>query len=95
MSRYLHRFDKELREIEETNNIKGRQGRTHASRELALKTIIERERELYHSFGLGMLSCIVLVDHGWFLKYVLRAVNKTNSSYYSCIKGSTKIIITM
>ena len=51
--RYLHRFDQELEKINEQNNIKGRQGRAHASREDALKTIIERERELYDTCGIG------------------------------------------
>lgn len=51
--RYLHRFDQELEGINEQNNIKGRQGRAHASREDALNTIIERERELYDTCGIG------------------------------------------
>ena len=33
--------------------MKGRQGRVHASREDALKNIIERERELYNANGIG------------------------------------------
>lgn len=33
--------------------MKGRQGRVHASREDALKNVIERERELYNANGIG------------------------------------------
>ena len=51
--RYLHRFDQELEKINEQNSIKGRQGRAHASREDTLNTIIERERELYDTCGIG------------------------------------------
>jgi len=49
----LHRFGQELEQINEQNSIKGRQGRVHASREDALNTIIERERELYNTCGIG------------------------------------------
>ena len=51
--RYLHRFDHELEKINEQNSIKGRQGRAHASREDTLNTVIERERELYNTCGIG------------------------------------------
>lgn len=49
----MHRFDQELEQINEQNSLKGRQGRVHASREDALKNIIERERELYSANGIG------------------------------------------
>jgi len=54
IERYLHRFDQELEQINEQNSIKGRQGRVHASREDALNTIIERERELYNTCGIEL-----------------------------------------
>ena len=54
-SRYLHRFDEELQQINEQNSIKGRQGRAHASREDTLRNVIERERELYNTCGIGRL----------------------------------------
>ncbi|CAH3152570.1 unnamed protein product [Porites evermanni] len=54
IERYLHRFDQELEQINEQNSMKGRQGRVHASREDALKNIIERERELYNANGIEL-----------------------------------------
>ena len=54
--RYLHRFDQELQQISEQNSIKGRQGRAHASREDTINIIIERERELYNTCGIGRLA---------------------------------------
>ena len=50
---YLHRFDQELQQINDQNSIKGRQGRAHASREDTIKNVIERERELYNTCGIG------------------------------------------
>ncbi|XP_020617764.1 translation machinery-associated protein 16-like [Orbicella faveolata] len=52
---YLHRFDQELQQINEQNSIKGRQGRARASREDTIKNVIERERELYNTCGIGKL----------------------------------------
>ena len=54
---YLRRFDQELQQINEQNSIKGRQGRAHASREDTINNIIERERELYNTCGIGKLQC--------------------------------------
>lgn len=50
---YLRRFDQELQQINEQNSIKGRQGRAHASREDAIKNVIERETEHYNTCGIG------------------------------------------
>ncbi|XP_068735979.1 translation machinery-associated protein 16-like [Montipora capricornis] len=54
IERYLHRFDEELRQINEQNNLRGRHGRTNASREDALSIIIERETELYNTCGIEL-----------------------------------------
>lgn len=43
----------ELKKINEQNSMNGRQGRSHASREDALTTIIERETEMYDTCGIG------------------------------------------
>ncbi|KAI4902907.1 hypothetical protein NFI96_020437 [Prochilodus magdalenae] len=51
IERYLHRFDGELEQIELANSIKGRQGRTHGSREAVLKQTIERERMQFEGSG--------------------------------------------
>ncbi|MEE6461079.1 hypothetical protein FKM82_001186 [Ascaphus truei] len=50
---YLHRFESELEQIELHNNIKGRQGRQHGSRETVIKQTMERERLLYSGYGMG------------------------------------------
>ncbi|XP_056628213.1 LOW QUALITY PROTEIN: translation machinery-associated protein 16 [Triplophysa dalaica] len=47
IERYLHRFDRELEQIELANSIKGRQGRQHGSREAIIRQIMERERAQY------------------------------------------------
>uniref|UniRef100_A0A8C1D0B6 Translation machinery-associated protein 16 n=1 Tax=Cyprinus carpio carpio TaxID=630221 RepID=A0A8C1D0B6_CYPCA len=49
--RYLHRFDRELEQIELANSIKGRQGRQHGSREAIIKQTMERERAQYEGNG--------------------------------------------
>ncbi|MEE6461082.1 hypothetical protein FKM82_001186 [Ascaphus truei] len=49
---YLHRFESELEQIELHNNIKGRQGRQHGSRETVIKQTMERERLLYSGYGM-------------------------------------------
>uniref|UniRef100_A0A8C1PQG5 Translation machinery-associated protein 16 n=1 Tax=Cyprinus carpio TaxID=7962 RepID=A0A8C1PQG5_CYPCA len=54
IERYLHRFDRELEQIELANSIKGRQGRQYGSREAVIKQTIERERALYEGNGFGM-----------------------------------------
>ncbi|KAK3507510.1 hypothetical protein QTP70_027444 [Hemibagrus guttatus] len=51
IERYLHRFDSELEQIELANNIKGRQGRQHFSRETVIKQTMERERAQYEGRG--------------------------------------------
>lgn len=43
----------ELKQINEQNSMNRRHGRSHASREDALTTIIEREREMYDTCGIG------------------------------------------
>lgn len=54
IERYLHRFDIELKKINEQNSMNGRHGRSHASREDALTTIIERETEMYDTCGIEL-----------------------------------------
>ncbi|TSO98558.1 Translation machinery-associated protein 16 [Bagarius yarrelli] len=51
IERYLHRFDKELEQIELANSIKGRQGRLHFSRETVIKQTMEREQTQYEGCG--------------------------------------------
>lgn len=48
------RFNAELEQIELQNSIKGRQGRQHGSREAVIKQTIERERQLYEGYGIGL-----------------------------------------
>lgn len=48
------RFSDELEQIELRNSIKGRQGRQHGSRETVIKQTMERERQLYEGYGIGM-----------------------------------------
>lgn len=48
------RFNAELEQIELQNSIKGRQGRQHGSRETVIKQTMERERQLYEGYGIGM-----------------------------------------
>ncbi|XP_070544126.1 translation machinery-associated protein 16-like [Ptychodera flava] len=49
---YLERFDDELEQIDIVHSIKNRQGRQHASREAAIKTTLEKERNEYETCGL-------------------------------------------
>lgn len=59
---YLNRFSDELEQIELHNSIKGRQGRQHGSREMIIKQTMERERQLYEGYGIGMtlvVTCAV------------------------------------
>nr|XP_009675468.1 PREDICTED: translation machinery-associated protein 16 isoform X3 [Struthio camelus australis] len=51
---YLCRFNAELEQIELQNSIKGRQGRQHGSRETVIRQTIERERQLYEGYGIGV-----------------------------------------
>lgn len=54
--RYLNRFSSELEQIELHNSIKDRQGRRHYSRETVIKQTMERERQQYEGYGLGVFS---------------------------------------
>ncbi|NXF44212.1 TMA16 protein, partial [Oceanites oceanicus] len=51
---YMCRFNAELEQIELQNSIKGRQGRQHGSRETVIKQTIEREKQLYEGYGIGI-----------------------------------------
>ena len=51
--RYLMRFDGELEEIQKLNSIKGRQGRPQAAREDAIEMVLEKEKELFTTCGIG------------------------------------------
>nr|XP_044622946.1 translation machinery-associated protein 16 isoform X1 [Equus asinus]XP_044622947.1 translation machinery-associated protein 16 isoform X1 [Equus asinus]XP_044622948.1 translation machinery-associated protein 16 isoform X1 [Equus asinus] len=59
IERYLNRFSSELEQIELYNSIKDRQGRRHCSRETVIKQTMERERQQYEGYGLGIsnLTC--------------------------------------
>lgn len=57
--RYLNRFSSELEQIELHNSIKDRQGRRHCSRETVIKQTMERERQQYEGYGLGVFSVIL------------------------------------
>ncbi|XP_014652108.1 PREDICTED: translation machinery-associated protein 16 isoform X2 [Ceratotherium simum simum] len=54
IERYLNRFSSELEQIELHNSIKDRQGRRHCSRETVIKQTMERERQQYEGYGLGI-----------------------------------------
>lgn len=54
--RYLNRFSSELEQIELHNSIKARQGRRHCARETVIKQTLERERQQYEGYGLGVFS---------------------------------------
>lgn len=59
--RYLNRFSSELEQIELHNSIKDRQGRRHCSRETVIKQTMERERQQYEGYGLGVFSVILFL----------------------------------
>ena len=60
--RYFKRFDVELEQLRIGENIKGRQqqGGAKFSRENNIKMILERERQVYDSNGLGRLKGLLL-----------------------------------
>ena len=82
---YLHRFDQELQQINEQNSIKGRQGRAHASREDAIKNVIEREQELYNTCGIGKLYLNQLHPVMDFLKYQFCNLHVSILSSIACL----------
>nr|BAH12740.1 unnamed protein product [Homo sapiens] len=56
IERYLNRFSSELEQIELHNSIRDRQGRRHCSRETVIKQTMERERQQFEGYGLGVLT---------------------------------------